>query len=136
MAGQVDFLMPIGHEAILLGSTVGQIAVYSSIDGSLLRILVEEGLSIYEAVFSMRVKRMALACDGGMALIYELDSYEKIGQVTAQKPDITSLMYAKDDVLVVGQVGGFMDVIAFSDVRATVSHSLHIQTAGDINSMC
>ena len=45
---------------------------------------------------------MALACDGGMALIYETENFEKVGQVTAQRPDITSLMYVKDDVLVVG----------------------------------
>ncbi len=65
-------------------------------------MLVNEGLSVYEAAFSMKTRRMALACDGGLALIYELDNYEKVGQISAQKPDITSLFYVKDDVLVVG----------------------------------
>ena len=65
-------------------------------------MLVGEGLSVYEVVFTNRAKRMALACDGGMALIYETESFEKVGQVTAQRPDITSLMYVKDDVLVIG----------------------------------
>ena len=42
----------------------------------------------------------------------------------------------RDDVLVVGQVLGFIDLIAFSDNRATITHSLQIKEAGDINSLC
>ena len=44
-------------------------------------------------------------------------------------------MYVKDDVLVVGQVTGYIDVIHFSDIKATVTHSLQIKEAGDINAM-
>ena len=46
-------------------------------------MLVSEGLSVYEAVLTQRAKRMALACDGGIALIYEIENFEKVGQVTA-----------------------------------------------------
>ena len=46
-------------------------------------MLVNEGLSVYEVVFSLKVRRMALACDGGVAIIYDMDSFEKVGQVTA-----------------------------------------------------
>ena len=46
-------------------------------------MLVDEGLSVYEVVVTQRAKRMALACDGGMALIYETENFEKVGQVTA-----------------------------------------------------
>ena len=125
----------VGYDAYLVGTTVGQIAVYSNDDNRLIKMLVNEGLSVYEAAFSMKTRRMALACDGGLALIYEMDNYEKVGQISAQRPDITSLFYVKDDVLVVGQVGGYMDVVQFTDTHATVTHSLQIKEAGDINSM-
>ena len=68
-------------------------------------------------------------------MIYEIENFEKVGQVTAQRPDITSMMYVKDDVLVIGQVGGYIDVIHFSDTKATVTHSLQIKEAVYINSM-
>lgn len=42
-------------------------------------MLVDEGLSVYEVVVTQRAKRMALACDGGMALIYETENFEKVG---------------------------------------------------------
>ena len=78
---------------------------------------------------------MALACDGGLALIYDMETFQKIAQVTAQRPDITSLIYARDDVLVIGQVAGFIDVFHLTETTANVTHSLQIKEAGDINSM-
>ena len=83
MSGQVDYMTPISHEHILVGSTIGQVGVFSSINNQLVRMLVDEGLSVYEVVVTQRAKRMALACDGGMALIYETENFEKVGQVTA-----------------------------------------------------
>lgn len=46
-------------------------------------MLLNEGLSIYDLAVSSRSKRMALACDGGMALIFNTETFEKVGQVTA-----------------------------------------------------
>lgn len=45
------------------------------------------------------------------------------------------MIYARKDVLVVGQVLGYIDVITFSSNKATVTHSLQIKEAGDINQM-
>lgn len=45
----------------------------------MIKMLVNEGLSVYEAAFSNRKRRMALACDGGIALIYEMDNFERVG---------------------------------------------------------
>ncbi len=75
MSGQVDYMTAVGYDAYLVGTTVGQIAVYSNDDNRLIKMLVNEGLSVYEAAFSMKTRRMALACDGGLALIFELDNY-------------------------------------------------------------
>ena len=54
MNGQVDYIMPINHDRLLVGSTVGQVAIYSNITNSIERSLVNEGLSVYEVVFSHR----------------------------------------------------------------------------------
>ena len=49
---------------------------------------------------------------------------------------MTALLFVKDDILVVGQVLGFIDLISFANNRATITHSLQIKEAGDINSFC
>ena len=42
-------------------------------------MLINEGLSVYEMAFQMRSKKMVLACDGGLIMVYELENYEKVG---------------------------------------------------------
>ena len=37
--------------------------------------------------------------------------------------------------MIVGQVLGFIDVLLFAEQKATVTHSLQIKEAGDINNM-
>jgi len=90
----------------------------------MVKMLIHEGLSVYEIAHSAKSKRISLACDGGLVMIFEIENFEKIGQITVQQSDITSLIYAKEDVLVVGQVLGFIDVVSFSQNKATVTHSL------------
>ena len=69
----------IGYDKYLVGTTVGSVAVYRTEDNTMIKMLVNEGLSVYEAAFSMRMKRMTLACDGGIALVYEMDNFERVG---------------------------------------------------------
>ena len=57
----------------------GQVAIYSSTDSRCIKMLINEGLSVYEMAFDRKSKRMILACDGGLILIYEIDNYEKVG---------------------------------------------------------
>lgn len=42
----------------------------------------------------------------------------------------------RPDVLIVGQVLGYVDVLSFADNKAIVTHSLQIKEAGDINQIC
>jgi len=79
MQGQVDYMRAIGYDRYLVGTTVGSVAVFRTEDNSLIRMLVNEGLSVYEAAFTNRNQRMALACDGGIALIYEMENFERVG---------------------------------------------------------
>jgi len=79
MQGQVDYMCAIGYDKYLVGTTVGSVAVYRTEDNTMIKMLVNEGLSVYEAAFSMRMKRMTLACDGGIALVYEMDNFERVG---------------------------------------------------------
>ena len=46
-------------------------------------------------------------------LLFETDAYDKVGQVSVQQNDITSLMYVRTDLMIVGQVLGYLDVILF-----------------------
>lgn len=85
--------------------------------------------------FSPKAKRMSVACDGGQIMIFDLESYEKVGQVTAQKEEITALLYSRPDQLVIGQDFGYLDVLSFGSAKVTVTHSLCIKAAGDINDM-
>ena len=52
MSGQIDYMTPINHDQILVGSTIGQVGVFSSVTNTLVRMLVDEGLSVYEVVVS------------------------------------------------------------------------------------
>ena len=47
--------------------------------------------------FSPKAKRLSVACEGGQIMIFDLESYEKVGQVTAQKEEITALLYSRPD---------------------------------------
>ena len=134
--GQIDFVGSVGDNHFVVGSTVGMVIVFDMLTLAPVKTLVQEGLSVYELAYSSRSKRMSLACDGGLVTIYDVNDYEKLGQVSVQRPDITALLYVRDDVLIVGQVQGHIDVITFTDAQATVTHSLCIKQAGDINSMC
>ena len=135
MRGQVDYLQSIDNDTFIVGSTVGQVAIYNSSDSSLKKMLVNEGLSVYEMAFQQRSKRMILACDGGLIMIYDLTNFEKIGQMTVQQPDITALHFIRNDILTVGQVLGYLDVLSFADNKAVATHSLQIKEAGDINTI-
>ena len=55
--------------------------------------------------------------------------------MTVQQPDITALHFVRNDILTVGQVLGYLDVLSFADNKAVVTHSLQIKEAGDINSI-
>ena len=103
----------IGYDAFLVGSTVGQVGIYSSVNNRLIKMLFSEGLSVYEMVHQPKTKRIALACDGGMVLLFETDAYEKVGQISVQQNDITSLMYVRADLMIVCQVLGYIDVLLF-----------------------
>ena len=48
-----------------------------------------------------------------MVLLFETDAYEKVGQISVQQNDITSLMYVRADLMIVGQVLGYIDVLLF-----------------------
>lgn len=102
MRGQVDYLASIDNDTFIVGSTVGQVAVYSSLENKMIKLLINEGLSVYEMAFQQRTKRMILACDGGLIMIYNLENFEKVGQLTVQQPDVTSLLFVRNEILVVG----------------------------------
>ena len=51
MRGQVDYLAAIDNDTFIVGSTIGQVAVYSSTDNRLIKMLINEGLSVYEMAF-------------------------------------------------------------------------------------
>ena len=74
----------IGTEYIVVGSTEGQIAVYN-MQGKLQKMLTDQdGISLFEVAHTQRGMRMALAIDGGLIQMYEIENFEKIGQLTAQ----------------------------------------------------
>jgi len=52
MTGQIDYMTPINHETLIVGSTIGQVGIYNSSDHTLIKMLVDEGLSVYEVVVS------------------------------------------------------------------------------------
>ena len=64
-----------------------------------------------------------------------METYKKVTDFKCQQADITSMLYASDEYLVVGQAGGFIDVIRIGGKQATVTHSLQINEAGDINEL-
>ena len=45
-------------------------------------MLINEGLSIYEAIYSPKRKRIVIACDGGLLMIFEVENFNKVGQVS------------------------------------------------------
>lgn len=79
MQGQVDYLQTLGNDSFIVGSTTGQVAIYSLKTNSLTKVLINEGLSVYEMVYTNRSKRMSIACDGGMVMVYNMENYEKVG---------------------------------------------------------
>lgn len=48
MGGTVDFLQAISDQVFVVGSTAGKVAVYNSTSHHLIKVLVTEGLSVYE----------------------------------------------------------------------------------------
>ena len=83
--------------------------------------------------YTSKGKRLAVGCDEGLINIYDLDAHDRVGQIKAQKSDITALLYVTHDRLVVGQIEGYIDVIKFTGTKAIITHSLQINEAGDIN---
>ena len=51
MRGQVDYLASIDNDTFIVGSTIGQVAVYSSSENKMVKMLINEGLSVYEMAF-------------------------------------------------------------------------------------
>ena len=45
------------------------------------------------------------------------------------------MLYVSTDNLIVGQAGGYLDVIRFKGNKSEVTHSLCINEAGDINEL-
>ena len=74
-----------------------------------------------------------IATDGGIVKLFETENFEEIGQITVQQNDITALIYMKPSFLVIGQVKGYIDVLHFTGNKPTLTHSLYIDEAGDIN---
>lgn len=69
--GQIDYLATVNHDMFLAGSTSGQVAIFNSSNGSLLKRLGNNKLPVYECAVALKSKRMALACDGGTVLMFE-----------------------------------------------------------------
>ena len=74
--------------------------------------------------FSMKSNQLALACDGGMILLYEIGSFDSMGQIAVQREDVTALTYVRDEIILSGQVLGFFDVATIKDRKNFVTHSL------------
>ena len=66
MTSQVDFLSVVGENHFIVGSTTGQVAVYNSHSHTMEKMLIDEGLSIYELCSPPRKNFIAIACDGGL----------------------------------------------------------------------
>lgn len=64
-----------------------------------------------------------------------MESYKKVTELKCQQSEITSMLYVSDEYLVVGQAGGFIDVIRINGREATITHSLQINEAGDVNEL-
>ena len=47
----------------------------------MLKKLLNGGLAVYECATALKARRMALACDGGTVLLYETQTFEKVGQI-------------------------------------------------------
>ena len=74
--------------------------------------------------FSMKLNQMALACDSRLILLFEIGSFDSMGQIAVQREDVTALTYVRDDTIISGQVLGFFDVATFKDRKHFVTHSL------------
>lgn len=84
---------------------------------------------------SPQTSRLAIGCEQGAIMIYDLNSHERVGTIKSQKPDVLSLIYVTPERLLIGQVDGFIDIVKFVGNQAHVTHSLQISEAGDINQL-
>jgi len=97
--------------------------------------LPTDDLSMITHAISPKLKRLALGCEHGNIMIYDLETHERVGTLKAQKPDVLSLLFVTPERLIVGQVEGYIDIIKFVGNRAHITHSLQISEAGDINQL-
>ena len=51
LRGQVDYLASIDNDTFIVGTTIGQVAIYNSTENKLTKMLINEGLSVYEMAF-------------------------------------------------------------------------------------
>ena len=51
LRGQVDYLASIDNDTFIVGTTIGQVAIYNSTENKLVKMLINEGLSVYEMAF-------------------------------------------------------------------------------------
>ena len=93
------------------------------------------GLSIYEMAYQPETQRLAIGCDEGHVYVYDMVTHKKVSETKCQQSDITSMLYVTNDRLIIGQAGGYIDVIKFTGNNAQLTHSLCINEAGDINEL-
>ena len=65
MNGQVDYLEQIGEHNYLVGSTQGQVCIYSTTTNELVKRMETHGLSIYEMSYHPQSRSLAIGCDQG-----------------------------------------------------------------------
>ena len=66
-------------------------------------------------------------------LLYDSIQFESQGQIPCQREDVTALIYVRGHFIVAGQVLGFFDVASIVEGKNSVTHSLQIEQAGDVN---
>lgn len=58
--------------------------MYNTMTHQLVKMIISEGLSVYEVAVSTASGKFCIACDGGLVIIYEIENFEKLGQITVQ----------------------------------------------------
>ena len=53
-------------------------------------------------IFSLKLNQMAMSCDGGLILLYDIGSFESLGQVEVQRDDVTAMTYVRDEYIIAG----------------------------------
>jgi hypothetical protein len=83
MPGQVDYLALIGESHFLVGSTGGQVHLFSMNSQKLSKKLPTDDLSMVVHAVSPRAQRLAIGCEEGAVMIFDLNSHERVGTIKA-----------------------------------------------------